>query len=153
MGVPLAASGFGSGYPLILAAYRQMVVLCLLASPASFLIFHFSFYSASRIRSYPSRIPMPPPRTDNSRPAVRSKLSHQHQGNHTGLPLHFCASHKLPTAYPQYKPFNNTQTVGANLVFALILQSHFVLCTNRSAYAPRRAPACAKVSEEKRRTV
>ena len=57
-GVPLAASGFGSGYPLLLAAYRQMVVLCLLASPASFLIFHFSFYSASRIRFYPSRISM-----------------------------------------------------------------------------------------------
>ena len=61
LGVPLAASGFGSGYPLLLAAYRQMVVLCLLASPASFLIFHFSFYSASRIRSYPSRIQTPPP--------------------------------------------------------------------------------------------
>ena len=33
LGVPLAASGFGSGYPLLLAAYRQMFVLCLLAPP------------------------------------------------------------------------------------------------------------------------
>ena len=42
LGVPLAASGFGSGYPLLLAAYRQMVVLCLLASPR--FILNFSFF-------------------------------------------------------------------------------------------------------------
>ena len=41
LGVPLAASGFGSGYPLLLAAYRQMFVLCLLAPPASFLILNY----------------------------------------------------------------------------------------------------------------
>ena len=69
LGVPLAASGFGSGYPLLLAAYRQMFVLCLLAfPPASFLI--LNYYFIKRLVSAPiphaSRCSRPA-RTDKSR--------------------------------------------------------------------------------------
>ena len=102
LGVPLAASGFGSGYPLILAAYRQMVVLCLLAFPC--FILTSSFFILFSV-SYPLLSLTHPDahasaRTDNSRPAVRSKLPHQHQGNHVGLPLHFCAPHKPQPPIP-----------------------------------------------------
>ena len=65
-GVPLAASGFGSGYPLLLAAYRQMFVLCLLAfPPASFLI--LNYYFIKRLVSAPiPHASQHPRRTDNS---------------------------------------------------------------------------------------
>ena len=53
------------------------------------------------------------PRTDNSRPAVRSKLSHQHHSIHVSV-----------GANPCVRPFNK-------IVFALILHSHFVQSTKQ----------------------
>ena len=129
-----------------------------------FFIFHSILRLVSASIPHASRCPRPR-RTDNSRPAVRSKLSHQHQGNHAIRGNHKDCPYIFvlrtnPNRLSPIQTINNTQTVGANLVFALsifvfalILHSHFVLRTNRPAYAPRREPACAKVSEEKRRTV
>ena len=98
------------------------------------------------------------------------ELSHQHQGNHKDCPYTFVLR-TTPNRLSPIQTINNTQTVGANLVFALFIFVFALLnnrvrpynnrvrpfficaCTNRPAYAPRREPACANVSEEKRRTV
>ena len=66
----------------------------------------------------------------------------------------------MPTPPPPPVPTIHDQQCGANCLINIraITRiaptfSHFVQSTNRSAYVERREPACAKVSEEKRRTV
>ena len=113
-------------------------------------------------------MPTPPPYrqfTTSSAEQIVSSTSGQsrYTGQSQGLPLHFCAPHNPSTAYPQYKPFNNTQTVGANLVFALIiigfvpfnkimfaliLHSHFVLRTKQIGL---RAETGTRLCESERR--